>query len=64
MDLHARKKRLHRRGPQIVALTIFTSAMIVLLSLIALHELPFAPPLVVKPTPLSDLLNIIPESAS
>lgn len=55
---------LERRGPQIVALTIFTSAMIVLLSLIALHELPFAPPFVVKPTPLSDLLNIIPESAS
>lgn len=55
---------LERRGPQIAALAIFTSAAIVILSLIALHELPFAPPLVVKPTPLSDLLNIIPESAT
>jgi hypothetical protein len=53
---------LERRGPQIAAMTIFTSAVIVLLSLIALHELPFAPPLFVKPTPLSDLLKIIPES--
>jgi heme A synthase len=55
---------LERRGPQIAALSIFTSAIIVLFSLIALHELPFAPPLVVKPTPLSDLLDIVPESAS
>lgn len=55
---------LEKRGPQIAALAIFTSAMIVLLSLIALHELPFAPPLVVKPTPLSDVLTIVPESAS
>lgn len=55
---------LERRGPQLAALAIFTSAMIILLSLIALHELPFAPPLVVKPTPLSNLLTIIPEGAS
>lgn len=55
---------LEKRGPQIAAQTIFTLAIIVLFSLIALHELPFAPPLVVQPTPLSDLLNIIPESAS
>jgi len=55
---------LEKKGPQLAALTIFTAAVVVVLGLIALHELPFAPPLVVKPTPLADLLNIIPESAS
>lgn len=54
---------LDKKVPQIVALTIFSSAVIVILSLIALHELPFAPPLVVKPTPLANLLTIIPETA-
>ena len=53
---------LEKKGSQIVAQAIFSSAVIVVLSLIALHELPFAPPLFVKPTPLSDLLKIIPDS--
>jgi len=55
---------LEKKGPQLAALTIFTAAVVVVLGLIALHELPFAPPLVVKPTPLADLLNIIPDNAS
>ena len=50
--------------PQIASLTIFTSAIVVVLSLIALHELPFAPPIVVSSAPLADLLKVIPENGS
>lgn len=53
---------LEKRRPQMASLAIFTSAIIVVLSLIALHELPFAPPLIVKPTPIAELLGVIPES--
>ncbi len=55
---------IERIGPQIATLTIFSSAIVIVLGLIALHELPFAPPLVVKPTPLADLLYIMPDGAS
>lgn len=50
--------------PQIASLAIFTSAIVVVLSLIALHELPFAPPIVVSSAPLADLLKVIPENGS
>jgi Protein of unknown function (DUF4239) len=52
---------LDRIRPQIAALTIFTSAVVVLLCLIASHELPFTPPLSISSEPIARLLTIVPE---
>lgn len=53
---------LEKQRSQMASLAIFTSAIIVVLSLIALHELPFAPPLIINPDPIVELLGVIPES--
>jgi Protein of unknown function (DUF4239) len=50
---------LERARPQIAAMVIFTSGVVVLLGLIAAHELPFGPPLSISPEPLAKLLKII-----
>jgi hypothetical protein len=50
---------LEKPRPQIAALFIFTSGVVVLLGLIAAHELPFGPPLSISPEPLVKLLRII-----
>jgi hypothetical protein len=51
---------LDRPRPQVAAMTIFTLSMVVILALIAAHEGPFQPPLAIKPTPLANVLKLIP----
>lgn len=46
--------------PQIAALFIYTTSVLIVLNLIAIHEAPFQPPLAVSPAPLAALLDIIP----
>jgi hypothetical protein len=53
---------LERARPQIAAMVIFTTGVVVVLGLIASHEFPFSSALAVSPEPISALLKIIPNS--
>jgi len=46
--------------PQIAALTIFSTAAVIGLGLVAVQERPFARPLEVSPEPLADVVHEIP----
>ena len=48
-----------RRAAQAAALTVFTAAAIVALSLIAVQEDPFSGPLRIEPTPLEGVFKVI-----
>ena len=52
---------LDRARPQVAALTMFTSAAVVVIALIASYDLPFMPPLTVSPAPIARVLSIVPE---
>lgn len=52
---------LDRPRPQMGALTIFTSAVVVVIALIATYDLPFTPPLTVSPAPIARVLSIVPD---
>lgn len=51
---------LERPRPQAAALVIFTVAAVLLLGLLAMHEAPFEPPLLVPPGPIIDVLRLVP----
>jgi len=51
---------LDKPRPQAAALFIFTLATVSLLSLLAIHEAPFEPPLFVPPGPILDVLRQVP----
>jgi len=51
---------LERARPQIAALVIFTSGIVIVLGLIASHEFPFSPPLAVSPEPIASVLKHVP----
>jgi hypothetical protein len=51
---------LERPRPQIAVLTIFSGAVVIALSLVAIQERPFVPPLEVPLTDLERLLRVIP----
>jgi hypothetical protein len=53
---------LDRARPQIAAMVIFTVGIVTVIGLVAAHELPFSPPLVVSPEPLAELLKIVPDN--
>lgn len=52
---------LERARPQMAALAIFTSAVVVVMALIATHDLPFTPPLSISSEPIARVLAIVPE---
>ena len=51
---------LEKPRPQAAALFIFTLAAVSLLSLLAIHEAPFEPPVFVPPGPIVDVLRQVP----
>ncbi|HLH12244.1 MAG TPA: hypothetical protein VKV77_10260 [Methylovirgula sp.] len=51
---------LDRLRPQIAAQTVLTVSLVVVLGLLAAHELPFAPPLAVSSAPIARLLDVLP----
>lgn len=51
---------LERARPQIAAMVIFTSGIVLVLGLIASHEAPFSPPLSISRDPIAELLKIVP----
>jgi len=51
---------LERARPQVAALVIFTTAAVLLLGLLAMHEAPFEPPIFVPPGPIADVLGLVP----
>jgi len=51
---------LDKLRPQVAALFIFTLAAVSLLSLLAIHEAPFEPPVFVPPGPILDVLRAVP----
>jgi hypothetical protein len=40
---------------------MFTIAVVVVIALIAIYDLPFTPPLTVSPAPITRILSIVPE---
>ncbi len=52
--------QLEKKRPQIAALATLTVSIIVVIGMLAAHELPFAPPLAVTPDPLVHVLGVIP----
>ena len=48
--------------PQIAALTIFSTAAVIGLGLVAAQERPFSPPLEVTPEPLQDIVRETPDA--
>jgi len=46
--------------PQIAGLTIFSTAAVIALGLVAIQERPFSPPIAVAPAPLEDVLHELP----
>lgn len=53
---------LERARPHIAAMVIFTVGIVLLIGLIATHELPFSSPLSVSPDPIAKLLKVIPNN--
>jgi Protein of unknown function (DUF4239) len=51
---------LERARPQVAAIAVLTISLIVVIGLLASHELPFAPPLGVSSAPIADVLGAIP----
>ncbi len=51
---------LERVRPQIAALAVLTFSLILVIGLLAAHELPFVPPLAVSPAPISHVLDVVP----
>ena len=51
---------LERARPQIAALAVLTISLIVVIGLLAAHELPFAPPLGISPAPIAHVLDAVP----
>ena len=51
---------LEKPRPQLAALGIFTSAVVLLLGLLAIHEAPFEPPVFVPPGPIIEVLRLVP----
>ena len=51
---------LEKPRPQLAALAIFTSAAVLLLGLLAIHEAPFEPPVFVPPGPIIEVLRLVP----
>lgn len=51
---------LERARPQIAAITVLTISLIVVIGLLASHELPFAPPLAISPAPMVHVLEAVP----
>jgi hypothetical protein len=48
--------------PQIAAMVIFTTSIVLVIGLVAAHEGPFRPPLGISPAPIAKLLDIVPDS--
>ncbi|MGQ0444998.1 MAG: bestrophin-like domain [Beijerinckiaceae bacterium] len=46
---------------QIAAMAIFIVSVIIVIGLIAVHEIPFRPPLGISPAPLAKLLDLVPD---
>jgi hypothetical protein len=53
---------LERARPQIAAFVIFTTAVVILLGLIACHEFPFSSALSVSPEPIASVVKAVPNS--
>jgi hypothetical protein len=51
---------LERARPQVAALVVLTISLVVVIAMLASHELPFAPPLAVSPAPIAHVLDVIP----
>jgi nitrate reductase gamma subunit len=51
---------LERARPQIAAMVIFTTGVVIVLGLIASHEFPFSSALAVSPEPIAYVLKIVP----
>jgi hypothetical protein len=51
---------LDRARPQIAAIAVLTISLIVVIGLLASHELPFAPPLALSPAPIVHVLETVP----
>lgn len=51
---------LERPRPQWASLVIFTSAVVAILGLLAVHESPFDPPIFVPPGPIVDVMQRVP----
>jgi hypothetical protein len=51
---------LEKPRPQVAALVIFTTAAVLLLGLLAIHEAPFEPPVFVPPGPIIEVLQLVP----
>jgi hypothetical protein len=54
---------LDRARPQIAAIAVLTICLIVVIGLLAAHELPFAPPLAVSPAPIAHVLETVPAAS-
>jgi Protein of unknown function (DUF4239) len=52
--------QLERAKPQIAALVVLTISLVVVIVMLASHELPFASPLAVSPAPLVHVLDVVP----
>ncbi len=50
---------LDRIRPQIAALVIWTSGVVLVISLLAVHEAPFVPPFAITPAPILHILKVI-----
>ena len=51
---------LERARPQIAAIVIFTTGVIIVLGLIASHEYPFSSALSVSPEPIAKVVKMVP----
>ncbi len=49
-----------RVRPQIAAQAVLTGSIIVVIGLLAAHELPFASPIAVSPDPIAHVLGVVP----
>jgi hypothetical protein len=52
---------LERPRPQIAALAIFTTSIVVVIAQIATYESPFEPPIYIPPDPIAQVLKSLPD---
>ena len=52
---------LERARPQIAAMVIFTTGVVIVLGLIASHEYPFSSALSVSPEPIAKVVKMVPD---
>lgn len=51
---------LDQARPQIASMAVLTLSLVIVIGLLASHELPFAPPLAVSPAPIAHVLDVVP----